>query len=323
MGSGNMTRLIIQIPCLNEEKTLPITLDNIPKEIECIDEIKIVVIDDGSSDRTVEIAKEHGVVHIAIHKKQKGLARAFMTGLDESLRLGADIIVNTDGDNQYPGSEIEKLIQPILMGKADIVIGSRNIDNIYEFSWMKKKLQRIGSAVVRKLSGTDVEDATSGFRAFSREAAFCINVISSYTYTLETIIQAGQKKLIIQTVDIDTNEKLRDSRLITGVTGYIRRSMTTMIRIFTLYQPLRAFAWFGGIVFSLGVVIGLRYLYLQLFGDHQSEHFASLILSAVLMITGFNFFVMGFLADLIGSNRTLIESILSRIKKQQFNSKRK
>jgi len=208
MGFDNMTRLIIQIPCLNEEVTLPVTLDDIPKEIDGIDEIKIVVVDDGSTDQTAEVARECGVDRTVRHKKRKGLARAFMTGLDESLRMGVDIIVNTDGDNQYHGSDISKLIRPILEGKADIVIGNRNIDDIRHFSWIKKKLQRLGSATVRLLSGTDVADATSGFRAFSREAAFRINVISSYTYTIETIIQAGQKQLVVKTVNVGTNGKL-------------------------------------------------------------------------------------------------------------------
>ena len=312
-----MTKLIVQIPCLNEEKTLPYVLRDIPKRIEGIDEIETLIIDDGSTDRTTEVAKDNGVNHILCHKKRKGLAQAFMAGLDESLALGADIIINTDGDNQYSGGEIEQLVWPILSGEADIVIGSRNIDNIVHFSWMKKKLQRIGSAAVRILSGTEVDDATSGFRAFSREAALRINVISSYTYTIESIIQAGQKQLTIQTIDITTNEKLRDSRLIRGVTDYIGRSVLTMIRVFTLYQPLKVFTWLGGIVFSMGVIIGFRYLYLQLFADQDDEHLASLVLSAVLMITGFNFFVMGFLADLIGSNRCLIENILSLIKKNQ------
>jgi glycosyltransferase involved in cell wall biosynthesis len=309
-----MTKLIIQIPCLNEAETLPLTLNDIPKQIEGIDSIETLVIDDGSTDDTVKVAKKYRVNHIVKHKNRKGLAKAFMAGLDESLRLGADIIVNTDGDHQYRGADIPKLIQPIMDGKADIVIGNRNIDDIPHFSWVKKRLQRIGSAFVRRLSRTEVEDATSGFRAFSRDAAFRINVISSYTYTIETIIQAGQKQMIVQTVNVETNEKLRNSRLMTGMTGYIGRSVVTMVRVFTLYRPLRVFTWLGGMVFSMGVLIGLRYLYLQFFGDRDVEHLASLILSAVLMITGFNFFVIGFLADLIASNRYLIENILSRLK---------
>ena len=318
MGFDKMKRLIIQIPCLNEEATLPVTLKDIPKTIDGIDEIKIVVVDDGSMDQTAAVAQECGVDRIVRHKKQKGLARSFMTGLDESLRLGADIIVNTDGDNQYRGSDIPKLIQPILAGKADIVIGCRNIDDIRHFSWIKKKLQRLGSATVRLLSGTDVADATSGFRAFSREAAFRINVISSYTYTIETIIQAGQKQLVVRTINVGTNEKLRGSRLIKGTADYVSRSIVTMIRVFTLYRPLRVFTWLGGVVFCMGTLIGFRYLYLQFFGDQEAEHLASLILCAVLMITGFNFFVIGFLADLISSNRYLIENILSRLKEHDL-----
>jgi glycosyltransferase involved in cell wall biosynthesis len=315
-----MTKLIIQIPCLNEAQTLPVTLSDIPSSIRGVDEIEILVIDDGSSDQTAETAREYGVRHIIRHKRKKGLARTFMAGLDASLRLGADIIVNTDGDNQYSGADIPKLVRPILEGNADIVIGNRNIDGIGHFSWIKKKLQRLGSAMVRVLSGTDVADATSGFRAFSREAALRINVISSYTYTIETIIQAGQKQLTIETVDIETNEKLRESRLMRGATDYISRSIVTMIRVFTLYRPLRVFTWLGGAVFFTGVMIGLRYLYLQFFGDGAAEHLASLILSAVLMITGFNFFVIAFLADLIASNRYLIENILSRLKEHDLKN---
>jgi len=313
-----MTKLIIQIPCLNEAETLPSTLEDIPKLIQGVDIIEILVIDDGSTDETTQVARDHGVHHIVRHKRRKGLAKAFITGLEECLRLGADIIVNTDGDNQYCGSDVEKLVQPLLAEEADIVVGCRNIEEIEHFSWMKRKLQRIGSHVVRKLSGTGVSDTTSGFRAFTRDAAIKLNVISSYTYTIETLIQAGQKQLIVQSVDVGTNVKLRESRLVKGISDYVWRSVVTMFRVFTLYRPLRVFTWLGSIVFSLGVVIGIRYLYLQFFGDKTVEHLASLILSAVLMITGFNFFVMGFLGDLIGSNRYLIEDILSRIKQSQL-----
>ena len=315
-----MTKLIVQIPCLNEEETLPITLKDIPKCIAGVDIIEILIIDDGSTDATVEVARQNGVHHIVRHKRKKGLAKAFMTGLEQSLLRGADIIVNTDGDNQYCGSDIQKLIQPLMDGTADIAIGCRNIDEIAHFSWTKRKLQKIGSFVVRLLSKTDVSDSTSGFRAFTREAAIKLNVISSYTYTIETLIQAGQKQLTVESINITTNEKLRESRLIKGIPYYVGRSMITMLRVFTLYRPLRVFTWLGGGVFSLGVVIGIRYLYLQFFGDKESEHLASLILSAVLMITGFNFFIMGFLGDLIGSNRYLIEDVLSRIKKCQLDS---
>ena len=314
-----MKRLIIQIPCLNEEATLPVTLKDIPKMIDGIDEIKIVVVDDGSTDRTAEVARECGVDRIVRHKKQKGLARAFMTGLDESLRLGADIIVNTDGDNQYPGSDIPKLIQPILREEADIVIGSRNMENISHFSWMKKKLQRVGSMIVRKLSGAEVDDATSGFRAFSREAAFRINVVSSYTYTIETIIQTGQMQLVVKSVSIRTNEKLRESRLINNLLQYISKSLVTMLKIFTIYQPLKVFAWLGGTFFLAGVILGLRELYIQFYGTMEERHFA--LLCAILLIFGFNFIILGLLAELISSNRHLIEDILLKMKRREINGK--
>lgn len=318
-----MVKLIIQIPCLNEEKTLPLTLRDIPGQIEGVDVIETLVIDDGSTDRTAEVAKEHGVNHIIRFKQRKGLASAFMTGLEYSLQMGADIIVNTDADNQYRGEDIPKLVKPILDGEADIVIGKRDIDSIEHFSLVKKKLQRIGSWVVRLLSETEVKDATSGFRAYRREAALQMNVLSSYTYTLETIIQAGQKQLVVKSVDIGINRKLRESRLIKSIPHYLAKSAVTMLRIFTLYQPFKVFTWLGGFIFSLGVVLGLRYLYLQFFGMKGAEHFASLILTAVFLIMGFNFFVLGLLADLIGSNRRLIEDILLRIKKYEMGNEQK
>ena len=312
-----MVKCIIQIPCLNEEKTLPVTLREIPRKIKGIDVVEILVIDDGSTDRTSEVARQCGVDHVFCFKERRGLARAFMAGLEESLRLGADIIVNTDADNQYQGQDIPLLIEPILNGHADIVVGDRNTDGIGHFSWTKRKLQRIGSWVVRKLSETDVNDAPSGFRAWSREAALRINVISEYTYTLETIIQAGQKQLTVRSVRVRTNHKLRESKLMKGVPHYLRKSAVTMIRIFTLYQPLKVFSWVGATIFGMGVLIGLRYLYLQ-FSGSDAEHFASLIFCAVCLIMGFNFLMLGLLGDLIGSNRHLIESILYRIRKSEL-----
>jgi glycosyltransferase involved in cell wall biosynthesis len=318
-----MVKLIIQIPCLNEEKTLPLTLRDIPDRIDGVDVIETLVIDDGSTDRTAALSGELGVNHIIRFKQTEGLSRAFSCGLEYCLNAGADIIVNTDADNQYKGEDIQKLVKPILAGEADMVIGNRNVDSIEHFSWIKKKLQKTGSWLVSKLSETKVPDATSGFRAYSREAAMQLNVLSSYTYTLETVIQAGQKQLVVKTIDIGTNKKLRESRLIKGIPDYLARSAVTMVRIFTLYQPFKVFTVLGGIVFFFGIILGLRYIYLQYFGTEEAEHLASLILSAVFLIMGFNFFILGLLADLIGSNRHLIEDILLRLKKFEMGRKQK
>lgn len=315
-------KLIVQIPCLNEEKTLPITVRDIPRKIEGIDKVEILIIDDGSTDRTVEVAKEIGVDHIVRFRNRKGLARAFMSGIDASLKLGADIIVNTDGDNQYKGEDIPKLIKPILDGKADFVMGERNIDSNPDFSPIKKRLQRLGSWVVRQFSETDIPDTTSGFRAYSREAALNINVVSPYTYTLETIIQAGKKHMAITSVPIGTNRKLRESRLFSSIFQYIERSITTIIRMYTMYQPLRVFFYVGTTIFSIGFLIGLRFLYFYLTGS-GAGHVQSLILSAVLLILGFQLFMMGLIGDIISSNRRLIEDILYRVKKAELPKKSK
>jgi len=316
-----MVKLIIQIPCWNEEKYLPKTLLDIPSEISGVDVIETLIIDDGSTDRTYEVAKENNVNHIIRFKKHKGLARGFSAGLELALDKGADIVVNFDADNAFRGDDIPRLIDPILSGQADIVIGDRKIETVAQYSWSKKVLQKFGSWVVRKLSQTDVRDAPCGFRAFSREAALNINVISKYSYTLETIIQAGQKNLEIKSIDITMNQKLRESRLIKNTSHYLGNSMLTIIRIFTLYHPLRVFSLIGAIVFSGGVILGLRYVYLQIIGT-EKELFASLILTSVFLIMGFNFFVLGLLADLIGSNTYTVESILARMKKYEIYSKR-
>jgi glycosyltransferase involved in cell wall biosynthesis len=312
-----MKKLIIQIPCFNEEKTLPITLANIPKTFPGIDVVEILVIDDGSTDHTVAVALENGVHHIVRLTNNKGLAEGFMAGLDACLKLGADIIVNTDGDNQYNNQDIEKLILPILNGKADMVVGARPIEQIEHFSILKKKLQNLGSWVVRQISGTDIPDTTSGFRAFSREAALQLNVVSGFTYTLETIIQAGKKNVAVTHVPIRTNEKLRNSRLFKNMFSYIKRSMNTMFRIYTMYEPLKIFMMLGGIPFLGALLISTRYLYFYVVGDGQG-HVQSLILAAVLYIVSFQVWVVGLLADLIGANRKLIEKILYRVKKLEI-----
>ncbi|MDZ7725113.1 MAG: glycosyltransferase family 2 protein [candidate division KSB1 bacterium] len=310
-------KLIIQIPCFNEAETLPVTLQDLPKDIQGIDDIEILIIDDGSTDDTVNVAKAHGVHHIVSLSKNKGLAKGFTAGLDACLRLGADIIVNTDADNQYVGADIKNLVQPILQGKADLVIGDREISQISEFSWMKKRLQQLGSWVVRQVSTTTVPDTTSGFRALSREAALQINVISEFTYTLETIIQAGKKNLSITSEPVRTNRKLRESRLFKSNWGYIKRSVATIGRIYTMYEPLKMFSFIGGIFFLAGLLLGLRFLYFYV-TQGGAGHIQSLILTAILLLLGVQIFIIGLLADIIGSNRSLIENILYRIKKMEY-----
>ncbi len=314
-----MKKLIVQIPCFNEEKTLPITLQQIPRKIKGVDVVEILVIDDGSTDNTVAVAKAHGVDHIVKFTNNKGLAEGFLAGLDASLRLGADIIVNTDGDNQYNGADIEKLIEPILNGKADIVVGDRQVDNIPHFSPLKKRLQHLGSWVVRQVSGTDVPDTTSGFRAFSREAALKINVVSKFSYTLETIIQAGKKNIAIGHVPVGTNQKLRESRLFKSMFSYIKRSLSTIIRIYMMYEPIKTFFLIGGTIFSGGLILSLRFLYFYLFTPYGGQgHIQSLILAAVLFIVGFQVMVIGLLSDLIADNRRLLEDTLYRVKKLEL-----
>jgi glycosyltransferase involved in cell wall biosynthesis len=311
-------KLIIQIPCYNEEKTLPITLAHLPREIPGVDQVEVLVIDDGSTDRTVEVARAHGVDHIVRLTNNKGLAEAFMAGLDASLRLGADIIVNTDADNQYNGADIARLVRPILEGKADMVIGDRQVDRVPHFSPVKRKLQKLGSWVVRQVSNTSVPDATSGFRALSREAAMRMNVVSRFTYTLETIIQAGKKNIALTSVPVTTNEKLRESRLFRSNWNYIKRSVSTIFRIYAMYEPLRTFAMIGAMLFGAGVLLGIRFLYYYAIGQGDG-HVQSLILAAILTIVGFQVGMIGLLADLIGSNRRLIEDALYRLKRLELN----
>jgi glycosyltransferase involved in cell wall biosynthesis len=314
-------KLIIQIPCLNEEESLPTTLKALPKSIDGIDQIEILVIDDGSTDKTSEVARENGAHHIVRLTKKKGLAKVFHTGLDASLKKGADIIVNTDADGQYKGEDIPRLVKPIIEEKADIVIGNRDIENIKQFSWLKKRLQRLGSFVVRQLSGSNIKDATTGFRAYSREAALRLNVISEYTYTLESILQAENQNLAIHNIIIHTNEVKRKSRLFKSIPEYIKRSMITLIRVYAMFNPLRMFLTLGTIFLFTASLIGCRFLYYFILSN-DSGHIQSLILAAILAIIGFQLLIVGIVSDLISSNRRLIEDSLLRIKKVELNLKK-
>lgn len=309
-------KLIIQIPCLNEEKTLPVTLKDLPSSIDGIDVIETLIIDDGSTDRTLEVARENKVDHILRLTNNKGLAKAFIQGINHSLKMGADIIVNTDADNQYYGQDIPKLIRPILEGKADIVIGDRQVETIRHFSRFKIFLQKFGSWVVCQLSGIKIPDATSGFRAYSREAALQLNVVSDFTYTIETLISSGKKNLAIDYVPVRTNKELRESRLFPNIGTYIRRSLTTMIKVYSMYKPLKVFSIVGGTLFFIGFAIGCRYLYF--FFQGQSGHVQSLILSAILTVVGFQIIMIGIAADLISINRQLLEDIQVRIKRNEL-----
>jgi len=314
-------KLIIQIPCLNEAESLPHTLKALPKKIDGIDQIETLIIDDGSTDNTTEVARQHGVDHLVRLTRCKGLARAFSIGLDASLKRGADIIVNTDADGQYKGEDIPRLIKPIVEAKADIVIGNRDIENIKEFSWIKKRLQRMGSFVVRQLAGSNIADATTGFRAYNREAALRLNIISDYTYTLESIVQAENKALAIENITITTNEVKRESRLFKSIPEYIKRSMITLLRVYSMFNPFRLFTTFGSFIAFLGFLIGCRFLFYYILTGGPGK-IQSLILAAIFLIIGFQIIIMGIVADLISANRRLIEDTLLRVRKIELKQKR-
>lgn len=314
-------KLIIQIPCYNEADTLEIALNDLPKQIDGIDEIEYLIIDDGCKDNTVEVAKNWGVHHVVSFAQNKGLAKGFMAGLDACLRNGADIIVNTDADNQYCADDIPKLIKPILDHEADIVIGERPIDDTEHFSWIKKKLQHFGSWVVRKASHTNIPDAPSGFRAFSREAAMRINVINDYTYTLETIVQAGRNRIPITSVPVRTNPELRESRLFHSIWSYVKKSVLTIFRVLMMYKPLYCFTLVAMVPSLIGVLVWVRFL-IYYFTGRGSGHTQSLILACTLLIIGFVTFVIGLLADVISANRKILEDVQYHLKKQEYDKDR-
>lgn len=311
-------KLIIQIPCYNESETLAITLNDLPRFVEGFNVVEWLIINDGSSDNTVQVAKDNGVDHVVSFSKNQGLARGFMAGLDACLKLGADVIVNTDADNQYSAFNIPELVAPVLAKQADIVIGTRPISQIEHFSFVKKILQKLGSLVVRLASGTSIEDAPSGFRAISRDAALQLNVFNGYTYTLETIIQAGQKNMSIKTVPISINADLRPSKLLKSIPSYIKKSVSTIIRIFVVYRPFRFFLSIGLVLFLVGFLIGLRYLFIMTF-NQSGGHLQSLILAAIFIGMGFQTIMIAFIADLLSVNRRLLEDLQFRIRKAELD----
>ncbi len=312
-----MTKLIIQIPCYNEEATLPGTVADLPTHIDGVDLIEVLVIDDGSSDATSRVARELGVDHIVQLRRNMGLATAFVKGLEAALSLGADIIVNTDGDNQYRGADIARIVQPILRGEADIVVGDRGVMTVAEFSPLKRRLQKLGSWVMKVASGVDTPDATSGFRALSREAALRTIIMSQYSYTLESLIQAGATRMAVAYVPVEVNPSTRQSRLMRGIPDYLVNSSATILRTYAMYRPLRVFLFIGAVMIGAGIVLGGRFLwyYVQGAGDGKVQ---SLILVAILMITGFQSCLIGLIADLIGFNRRILEEVLYRLRRMEL-----
>ena len=318
-----MKKLIIQIPCLNEATTLPATLADLPRSVPGIDVIETLVIDDGSRDGTADVARACGVDHVVQFRRNKGLAAAFMAGIDAALKAGADFIVNTDADNQYAGAEIPKLLIPLLDGQADICIGDRNIAELQHMSWRKRQLQRLGSWVVRQVSGTNVPDTTSGFRAYTREAALRMTVVSEFSYTLESIIQAGKKRMAIAHVEVTTNARTRESRLFDSIFSYIKRSSATIVRIYAMYEPLKVFTYIGLALFVAGFLLTARFVF-NYFTDFTGggRYVQSLIISAVLMIVGFQVLLIGLLADVISANRKLLEDLLYRVRSLELPERR-
>jgi glycosyltransferase involved in cell wall biosynthesis len=311
-------KLIIQIPCLNEEETLPATIADLPRELPGIDTVELLVVDDGSTDRTVEVARECGVEHIVRLTNNKGLAAGFQAGLDACLKLGADVVVNTDADNQYRGADVPKLVAPIVAGEADMVVGDRQVSQIDHFSGSKKGLQRLGSWVVRRLSGTEVTDATSGFRAYNREAALQLLVVDNFTYTLESLIQAGKMLVAVDEVEIGTNPKTRESRLFATTGAYVRRSAPAILRIYARYEPLRAFASAGAVVLLLALCAWLPFLIDAIFNGDSSGHVQSLILGAVLFIAAVQLFALGVIGDLLAGQRVMTQRVFERVRRVEL-----
>ena len=307
-------KLIVQIPCLNEEHTLPETVADIPREIDGIDEVEILVIDDGSTDRTAEVAREAGVDHIIQFPRNRGLGYAFRAGFDACLKAGADIIVNTDGDNQYVGADIAKLVKPIVEGKAEIVIGDRRTDTIGHFSMAKQTLQKMGSRMISRLGHLDIPDVASGFRAYTRDAAIQLSTFTDFDHTAEHIVEAGQKRFAVLSVPIETNPKLRESRLFKNVSTFVIRSGLISLRTYTQYKALKIFTIFGGVSLLTGIALGIRFLYFLLFTPEGEMHIQSVILAAILLLAGFQMFLTGIVADLIATNRSLLDDALKRIK---------
>ena len=311
-------RLVVQVPCLNEEDTLPLVLRSIPTLIPGIDEIIILIIDDGSSDRTVEVAQAHGVTHFVRHARNQGLGRSFHDGVQRALELGADIVVNTDGDNQYPQERIADLVQPILAGTADIVIADRQVHLVQHFSGVKVALQKFGSKIVNLAAGTDLPDAASGFRAYSRDSLMVLNTITRFSYCMETIIQAGNKKLKIASIPIVTNEKTRESRLFKSVGQHVRMSAGAIIRAYIMYKPYVIFTFFAALFGVLGLIPFVRFTVLEIVSKHPGSHLQSLLLGAILLIMAFLSVIIGIISDLIRTNRILIEDTLEHTKKMRF-----
>lgn len=315
-------KLIIQIPCYNEEETLAGVIESLPRAVDGFDEVEYLIINDGSTDRTAAVARECGVHHLVQFNGNRGLAKGFVAGIDACLKLGADVIVNTDADNQYDASSIPDLVRPVVLGKADIVVGDRQVDSIESFSTTKKRLQQFGSWVVRLASDSDIPDATSGFRALSRDAALGLFVTGEFTYTLETIIQAGAARLKLAAVPVKTNPPTRKSRLFKSTLGYVRRSMGTIIRIYTMYNPLKSFFVLASFFLLAGLAAGFRFLYYFIVNDGATGHIQSLILAAILILAAFQIGLSGIVADLISANRKLLESLLRRVRELEAGAHR-